>query len=863
MGFLYTKDSLLKNMLQPIIKQIKMILTASVLTLGIISSLSLGGSLNTQAAPVYTCPAGQVLEGNQCQTIKCIDNTPADTAGNCSINQGGLFSCNGPTPPGEISMVFPPSLTEGICTNRPDIYKAGKCPDGFGLLPGGPSPFFPNGPDFDKVLNSQINDNDIQNKFCAGYIMVSNATAYPSVGLSGAVGRVCPFGYGAMFIANASARTNLGSTNINRYTGNENNQAICRAYNASTPYTQGFSRTYAGCEERGKTPYGYVYYSNVGGSLAQLCGPATPQLASKVGSKTSVPATISSYTIENSNVGTGSCTNSNTVVQGSTINCNFPLTGSTNGVYTIPAAGLLGGVLKVNGVITNESNYFGPSSACTIAGAVLTCTNIPVGVDATPGNHEVVILEPNVSWYRNKGSVNVTARPVAVTGTEISSINTGNGSCNPTEIRTGDLTSCSYSLTGSSINEYKLPSTPITAKISTVSTNSAPCQIFNNGTINASLICANVPSLGGTIGDQSAKLDLMGETNTAPIKLLAANTGTVISQSNTGAGKCTPGTITVGNLTLCDFALKGAMDNTYLLPLSGIKAKISTASSSSNPCQVSNNGTLQASITCTQVPTSGAIPGNQTAKLDLADETDTNPVTLIASVTTLGTNPQGQLEGKVGSPVTGFISTTSSTYSGPATYNNGANCVIPGVISLGIFTPVQGTLVPMTCPTGTLSNGVLKATGNVDLGSVKSNFAKTELTMDDIKKVNVICNDGKAITVNSTTTCTFELPENKTLPKDLFFGIGDAKPAGTCTIKDKTVTCINIPTGTKTGVQSLNSQMNDGSVFDTGKKVTVNAKVILAKTGNSNAIFLGMISLAATIFSLSFATRLELVRARK
>ena len=62
MGFSYTKDSLLKNMLQPIIKQIKMILTASVLTLGIISSLSLNTPLNTQAAPVYTCPAGQVLE---------------------------------------------------------------------------------------------------------------------------------------------------------------------------------------------------------------------------------------------------------------------------------------------------------------------------------------------------------------------------------------------------------------------------------------------------------------------------------------------------------------------------------------------------------------------------------------------------------------------------------------------------------------------------------------------------------------------------------------------------------------------------------------------------------------------------------
>ena len=773
---------------------------------------ALSTSLNTQAAPVYTCPAPYTLQAN----ITCT-NTTTKSATVLHISQ-----CGTGTPDGNFvtrvvadNLGTPRNLCESVRTETER-----------------------------QTLDIGLNNRYLGYQFCekiqSRYVIITrflagnlNPTVNPCAG--------DPLYY---LNPNTGELPHTEDLFTGRYMHISQCQDIASGQDTIIPRI--------------------IVDNNPG--LTNNCDSARRQIETPITIEVgypNIPATISSYTIENSNVGTGSCTNSNTVVQGSTINCNFPLTGSTNGVYTIPAAGLLGGVLKVNGVITNESNYFGPSSACTIAGAVLTCTNIPVGVDATPGNHEVVILEPNVSWYRNKGSVNVTARPVAVTGTEISSINTGNGSCNPTEIRTGDLTSCSYSLTGSSINEYKLPSTPITAKISTVSTNSAPCQIFNNGTINASLICANVPSLGGTIGDQSAKLDLMGETNTAPIKLLAANTGTVISQSNTGAGKCTPGTITVGNLTLCDFALKGAMDNTYLLPLSGIKAKISTASSSSNPCQVSNNGTLQASITCTQVPTSGAIPGNQTAKLDLADETDTNPVTLIASVTTLGTNPQGQLEGKVGSPVTGFISTTSSTYSGPATYNNGANCVIPGVISLGIFTPVQGTLVPMTCPTGTLSNGVLKATGNVDLGSVKSNFAKTELTMDDIKKVNVICNDGKAITVNSTTTCTFELPENKTLPKDLFFGIGDAKPAGTCTIKDKTVTCINIPTGTKTGVQSLNSQMNDGSVFDTGKKVTVNAKVILAKTGNSNAIFLGMISLAATIFSLSFATRLELVRARK
>ena len=568
-----------------------------------------------------------------------------------------------------------------------------------------------------------------------------------------------------------------------------------------------------------------------------------------------------STTITNSNVGTGNCGTGNIALQGSTVNCNFPLTGSPTGIYTLPTQGLMATLLVTGG---NTSADYGKSNSCTVIGSTLSCTNIPVPSNTPVGAREIAILQPTVQWMMNKGFINVQAATVVTNGTEITQTNTGTGTCNPTQVSVGSLTTCSYPLTGDIMSQYKLPLTPIKAKISTVTNSSADCQIFNNATPTASLVCANVPSLGGTIGAQTATLNLTGETSSAPISLIAATAmSTVITADQTGNGKCTPVTITIGNLTLCDFPLMGAMNNTYSMPISGIKAQISTANSLSTPCQISNNGTISASLTCTQVPTSGATAGSQTARLNLAGETNSAPVTLIAATTTLGTNPMGELSGKVGELVGGFITTTGSTYSGPATFSNGTSCNIAGVVSLGIFSPVQGSLVPSDCPIGSLSNGVIKAGGNVDLPGVKSNFAKSDLTMDDLKKITIQCNGGKAVTVNSTTTCTFLLPDNKILPKELLFGIGDSKPAGICTLKDKTVTCVNIPTGSKLGLQALNSRINGGATFDTGKKITVNASAMLSKTGNSIGFIFGLTALMATSFSLALTMSLSLAKQKK
>ncbi len=207
---------------------------------------------------------------------------------------------------------------------------------------------------------------------------------------------------------------------------------------------------------------------------------------------------------------------------------------------------------------------------------------------------------------------------------------------------------------------------------------------------------------------------------------------------------------------------------------------------------------------------------------------------------TLGTNPTGVLTGTVGQPVTGTITTTGGTYFGPAQYINGL-CVINGAIGMGgIFTPTPGQVIPANCPTGALTSGTLTASGITTLPGVATNFVtaavvKTPLALDDLKTTDLKCNDGKNVIKSSTTTCTFTLPVNKTLPTDLKLAIGDAAPAGTCTLNGLIVTCTNVPTGSLTGKQSIISQLGTGAKVDTTKTVMVDNLVIaVANTGASS-----------------------------
>ncbi len=236
----------------------------------------------------------------------------------------------------------------------------------------------------------------------------------------------------------------------------------------------------------------------------------------------------------------------------------------------------------------------------------------------------------------------------------------------------------------------------------------------------------------------------------------------------------------------------------------------------------------------TGVLTAGSLEATTTGVLPATGVTSNFTPAVVAK--TLGTNPTGVLTGTIGQYVTGSITTTGSSYIGQAQYTNGT-CVIDGNMLMNVFTPTANQVIPASCPTGALTSGSLTAAGIMALPGIASSFTpmivvKTPLTLEDLKTTDLKCNDNKNVIKNTTATCTFTLPTNKTLPMDLKLAIGDATPAGICILNGMTVTCSNVPTGSLIGKQPIFSQLGMGAKVDTTKSAMVdNTTISLVNTG--------------------------------
>ncbi len=200
----------------------------------------------------------------------------------------------------------------------------------------------------------------------------------------------------------------------------------------------------------------------------------------------------------------------------------------------------------------------------------------------------------------------------------------------------------------------------------------------------------------------------------------------------------------------------------------------------------------------------------------------------------------------------GFTSNTSITYTCPAglsgfsLFNQSPVAYIDtldpnngtGYIQYKMLTPTNPTTSSITLPNVTLAgDGQTTSTSAATI-----NFSSSPLTTTDIPSLTVTCGVGGTpgtVRVNTTTTCTFTLPTNKTLPNNFKLGIGNATPAGTCTvgtgINSSLVTCINVPTGTLLGTQPINGQIGTETITPTGE--TVNVIDSLCSTTNPCALF--------------------------
>jgi hypothetical protein len=232
----------------------------------------------------------------------------------------------------------------------------------------------------------------------------------------------------------------------------------------------------------------------------------------------------------------------------------------------------------------------------TSASCVITTTTVGNNIPVTAKGSGDAVSATGVS----AGSLDVSpVPPTTITATKITT-----GTCTPATVTVGTPTTCTYPLTGDTNNNYTLPATPITATVPG-STVSPACTITNNGTVTATLTCSNIPTTGATQGLKNIPTSLASNP-TAPLTLSPVPP-TTINISHITKGICTPATVTVGTPTTCTYPLTGDTNNNYTLPATPITATV-PGSTVSPACTITNNGTVTATLTCSNIPTTGATP---------------------------------------------------------------------------------------------------------------------------------------------------------------------------------------------------------------------------------------------------------------
>jgi LPXTG-motif cell wall-anchored protein len=127
----------------------------------------------------------------------------------------------------------------------------------------------------------------------------------------------------------------------------------------------------------------------------------------------------------------------------------------------------------------------------------------------------------------------------------------------------------------------------------------------------------------------------------------------------------------------------------------------------------------------------------------------------------------------------------------------------------------------------------------------------TPLVTADIPGLTVSCNPAQ---VNSTTTCTFTLPSDKTLPPNMTFSIGNATTqSNNCTAVGSAVTCTGVPTGSVSGLQTIFGKIGSDPRTDTGEKANILAAGVLPRTGGETYIIIGLVSVSGLAAGFIFS----------
>jgi hypothetical protein len=148
-----------------------------------------------------------------------------------------------------------------------------------------------------------------------------------------------------------------------------------------------------------------------------------------------------------------------------------------------------------------------------------------------------------------------------------------------------------------------------------------------------------------------------------------------------------------------------------------------------------------------------------------------------------------------------------------------------------------------------LSNSTTLPLSSNNVAFIKSDLYNPLIT-GDIPGLTVSCNPG---IVNGSSTCTFVMPPTKDLPPGFIMSVGNASPAGICTLLSTTVTCLNVPIGSLAGSQPIKIKIASGTLTASGESVFISATPI---TGANIATQSGVCSPNpvdhTTLFSCTF-----------
>jgi hypothetical protein len=291
-----------------------------------------------------------------------------------------------------------------------------------------------------------------------------------------------------------------------------------------------------------------------------------------------------SYTID-INTGISACNPSrNNLNSGDTFNCTFNLSGSPIGSYTIPSEGLYGAIRNTSG---DANTFLGNSSLCTIAGTVLTCNNIPT-TGASIGSKEIILHQPNVNWYPNKGILNIAT-------TSLSTSDIPNLAITCTSATVKSTTTCTFNLP----TDKTLPAD---FKLSIGDEALSPACTASAGVVT----CNSVPT-GTQVGSQIIYGQIGTGTKTDTGKKVTIDSGIIAinNQNLTSAlSDCTNATAVTNNTYSCTFSLKPG----YQFPGTGTFQVVT--SNSSNASTDLTPATGVTAITCAYTP--NATSGNLT-----------------------------------------------------------------------------------------------------------------------------------------------------------------------------------------------------------------------------------------------------------